>query len=296
MVWIIYALCAAIMGAVYNLTAQNIKLNRSIFMIYRGVIPMFVLWPFVAFFWIDFGSVFVMISILQGFISAYIDFLTFNINRRYGSEVISAIAPFSVIVTFFLWCAITPMVIVGYAQNIFQFCLILMAIFGVAFSLFQYHHVEFTQKAFIKMLPVVLLSGIFVVLNKIVMNRSATNQLICACQNVFISSTVVGIIHLYRYQKKSLPLKNLILPQNLIKGTTVFSFFLLLIIFKLCAVHYARNPAYASCVFYSMILWVMLFSRYIPALKFSKIHFQGKKRWKILFVCSIVLLILVTAD
>ena len=212
MVWVVYALCAAITGAIYNLTAQNIKLNRNVFMIYRGIIPMFVLWPFIAFFWIDFGFVFVMVSILQGFISAYIDFLAFSINKKYGSEIISAITPFSVIVTFFLWCAITPTVMVGYAQNVFQFCLILMAIFGVLFSLFQYHHVEFTQKAFVKMLPVVLLSGTFAVLNKIVMNHSVTNQLACACQNVFVSSTVVGIIHLYRYQKKSLSLKNLILP------------------------------------------------------------------------------------
>ena len=288
--WIIYILSAAMIAAFYTLTAQNIKFSANVFMVYRGFVVSLFLAPFLFYKPVIFSYSFYLISVLQGFIIAYVDFVAFKLNQKYGSEVVSAITPFSVVLTFFAWCFFDPTLLSEYFQNPKQFCLILIAICGVVLSLTKYQRVQYTREAFVFMLPVVTLSSVLAVLNKKVMFYSADNLFSCACQNVFIFSFIVGLIHLCLYKKNNKDIKKLLTAENLQKSL-MFILLLCVMILKQIAMHDALNPAYVSCLFYTMILWVMFFSRFIVCLKFKRADMQGSKKWKIVFVASIALLV-----
>lgn len=291
--WVIFSLSSAIISAIYNLTSQNIKIDANTFMIYRGLFMPILLLPFLIMNPVTFSFNFYIMSFAQGCISAYVDYLVFGINKKYGAETVSSITPFSVILIFFMWCFIDYSIVIKYIQNPIQTAFILISLCGIVFSLAHYYKVKFTREAFVKMIPVVTLSAIFAVLNKAIMNYSEDNQFMCACWRIFIVGLVIGVIHLHIYIKKSLKLKLLILPRNILKSF-IFILPFMYMLFKSYADYYAANPAYVSSIVYTSLIWVMLFSKYIPFFRFKDAKLQGEKKWKILFVFSIILLLIVT--
>ncbi len=291
--WIVFAFAAAILSAVYCLSAQNIKINANIFMVYRGWIFVIVLFPFLVLKPVIFPLNFYIMSIVQGGISAYVDYVVFKINQRYGSETVSSILPFSVIITFIIWCFLDPVLVKTYMQNPMQTGMILLAFAGFILSLTQYYKISFTKEALYKLIPILILCSSVVVLDKSIMNYSSETPLMCAYWRSFIAGLVIGIVYLIIYVKNQFPLKDLILRGNLIKGL-ILLFTLFTIIAKNLALYYTKNPAYVSALAYTSLVWVMIFSQYFKIFKFHSSRKQVHRKWKILFLLSVILLILVS--
>lgn len=291
--WVVLALLSAVLSAIYYLSAQNIKLDANTFMVYRGWIVALLLLPLLAFNPVVFSSAFYIMAICQGLIAAVVDYAVFGINKKYGSETVSSITPLSVIIVFVLWCFIDVGLLKRYWQNPWQSGAIFMACTGAVLALNRYHQVAFTRQALYKLLPLLLLTSAFTVLSKMVMNQTTSTPFWGALWQSFIIAAVVAAVHMVIYCKKKLPLKNLVLSQNLLKGL-VFVYMIGFLSMKSLAFYYAQNPAYVAVLAYTSMFWVMLLSRGVKAFKFNNSDEQAAAKWKILFLISVLVLILAT--
>lgn len=291
--WVLYAIIASITGAFYYLSIQNIKINTNVFMIYRGFIITTLLLPIILLYPIKFSLIFYLMSILQGIIVAYSDYLCFRLNKNYGSETISSITPLSVVIVFILWCFISPSTVLAYTTNPIQTVFIIFSLLGVVYALINYRKTPLTSKALTFLIPVLFLSSAISILNKLIMSYSESSPLLCACWRVLILSLIIGTIHSGIYIKKKLPLKDLINPQNLKQGK-VFILLLIALISKSLAMLYTQNPAYVSCIIYLTPIWIMIFGHIFPVFKFKWHKKQIQKKYEILFIVSVIILILLT--
>ena len=291
--WVVLALLSAILSAVYYLSAQNIKLDANTFMVYRGALVALLLLPVLMFNPAVFPRVFYVMAILQGLIAAVVDYAVFGINQKYGSETVSSITPLSVLIVFVMWCFIDVGLLEQYRQSLWRSVAIVISCLGAVLALNRYHQVAFTRQAFYRLLPLLLLTSAFAVLSKTVMNYAASMPIWGALWQSFIIAAVVGAVHLAIYRKKNLPLKNLMLPQNLLKGL-IFIYMIGFLGLKSLAFYYAQNPAYVAVLAYTSLFWVMLLSRGVKAFKFNNNDEQAAAKWKILFLASVLVLILAT--
>ncbi|MBO5997797.1 MAG: hypothetical protein J6P93_04660 [Alphaproteobacteria bacterium] len=291
--WIVFALMASVASAFYYLFAQSVKINANVFLVYRGWFIVIFLLPFLCLYPAVFPIDFYVISLLQGGIIAYTDYLTFTINKNYGSETVSSIIPCSVIIAFFMWFLIEPAIITYYTETPVKSILILLSLCGAVYALLKYRQTTLTRKAFFLLLPVLFLSAGNSVLNKTIMSYSNENQLICACWRSFLIGLAIGIIHIFVYAKKKLPIKELFNP-NTLKKSFIFILLLSMTVSKSLAMYYTENPAYVTCIVYLSLIWIILLSRFIGFFKFKQSDLQTKRRWEFLFVASVILLILIT--
>lgn len=291
--WVLLALLSAILSAVYYLSAQNIKLDAHTFMVYRGALVALLLLPVLMFNPTAFPRAFYVMAIVQGLIAATVDYAVFGINKNYGSETVSSITPLSVLLVFVMWCFVDSGLLEQYWQNPWRSGAIFISCAGAVLALNRYHQVAFTRQALYKLLPLLLLTSAFTVLSKTVMDYASSMPVWGALWQSFIIAVVVGVVHLAIYYKKQFPLKNLVLPQNLLKGL-IFIYMIGFLSLKSLAFYYAQNPAYVAVLTYTSMFWVMLLSRGVKAFKFNNPHEQASARWKILFLVSILVLILAT--
>ncbi len=289
--WVVLALLSAVLSAIYYLSAQNIKLDANTFMVYRGILVALLLFPVLMFNPVAFPRAFYVMAITQGLIAATLDYAVFGINKNYGSETVSSIMPLSVIIVFVMWCFIDVSLLKQYWQSPWRSGVIVMSCAGAVLALNRYHRVAFTRQALYKLLPLLLLTSAFTILSKMVMNQMTSTPLWGALWQSFIISAVVAVVHLAIYCKKRLSLKNLILPQNLLRGL-IFIYMIGFLSVKSLAFYYAQNPAYVAVLAYTSLFWVMLFGRKFKVFKFNKPDEQTAVGWKILFLVSVLVLIL----
>lgn len=291
--WILFALITSIANAFYYLSLQNAKINANAFMVYRGFIVVLMLLPVVLYFPVKFDLIFYLMSILQGVIVAYADYLCFKINKNYGSETVSSITPLTVVIVFVLWCFISPDIILNYLNHPIKTVFIIFALLGVVWALLNYRKAPLTKKAFVYLIPVLFLSSVVSILNKLIMTYSGENPLLSACWRVLILSLIIGVVHTSVYIKKKLPLKDLVDTKMLYKGK-VFILLIIALVCKSLAMLYTQNPAYVSCIVYLTSIWIMILSSVFSVFKFKKHKKQTQKRYEVLFIVSIIVLILAT--
>ena len=291
--WIILALIGALVVALYHLYTQNMRLDGNVFMIYRGITIVALLSPFLILNPMLFSGRLYMMAFLQAIVACYSDYLAYKVNRRCGAETVSSIIPFSVIITFFMWCMIEPSIIFKYIQTPIKTFVIILSLVGVAYALQKYYAVKLSRHAMINLLPILILSSMIAVLNKLIMNEGNEHQIIKATQLAWIVSFVISVVHLGLYLKKKQKISKLFVRKN-IQNSFVFVLLMIGIILRTLAIDKAQNPAYVSCLVYTSLIWVMIFGKYIKFFRFRYKDIQVAKRWKLLFVFSVITLILCT--
>lgn len=291
--WVLIALLISFISSIYFLAIQNIKINANLFVLYRGWIISLMLLPVLLLNPVTFSFAFYVMSFVQGIFISYMDYQSFNVNKNYGAETVSSMMPFSVVLIFVFWCMIDPTLFMKYCRTPVRTCFILLSLVGIIFSLCKYYQVKFTRSALIKIFPVLFFSACIAIINKSIMNFTEGNTLIRSCYGVALSSIVVGIVHLFMYIHQKLPLKKIIAKENLQKSTILF-LLLLIIVLKNIAFYYVDNPAYVSCLTYIMLIWIMILGKYVKCFAFKNKEIQTAKKWKIIFVFSIILLIIAT--
>ena len=291
--WVLFALAASVLNAFYYLSIQNAKINANVFMVYRGFMVVLFLLPVLLFFPARFSPNFYLMSALQGCIVAYTDYLSFRVNKNYGSETVSSITPLSVIIVFVAWCFINPATFFKYLDNPIKSFFIVCSLLGVVWALLNYRKTPLTKKAFLLLIPVLILSSTISILNKLIMSYSGENPVLCACWRVLILSSIIGVVHLYIYTKKKLPIRALFELKNIQKGC-VLILLLTVLVLKSLAMLYTLNPAYVSCIVYLTAVWIMVLSYQFNTLKFKRQHRQSSKKYEIVFIVSVIALILLT--
>lgn len=293
MMWVLYALGASIVNAIYYIFNQNVRLQPSVFMIYRGIVVALIVLPVCLLYKPIEAWQFYAISIVQGLIISYNDLKSLKGHKKYGAENIGSVGPLSVAFVFFFWCLLEPLIILKYCQTPIKTFFILLSLSGIIYALMQYRKVKITKEVFMYMLPVILLSAIISILNKKIMYYAEDSLYGLCYWRIFITSMVVGCIHTIIYAVKKQPLPDLIKKENLSK--TIF--FILMpasMLFRNMAMYYTENPSYVSAIVYTSLLWLMVINRSFRFIHFKRIYLQMEKKWALLMLASVIMLILAT--
>lgn len=291
--WILFAFFTSIVNAIYYICNQNIKLPPSAFIIYRGFLVGLLAVPFLFFYDIIGAWQFYAIAIIQGAITAYNDLMSFKANQKYGAETVSSIIPINVSFTFIMWCFLEPLIIVKYAESPIKSLLIILSLYGIIYSLAKYRHTKITKEAFIYLLPVMLMGSTISIFNKTIMDYAQDSLLGLCFWRIFISSITVGLIHFVIYIRRSRPLSELF-KADYFKRSWIFIFIPLSMIFRNLAMFYTVNPSYVSAIVQTSLLWVMFFNRHIKFIHFKKQLMRMDKKWALLMLTSVIVLVLAT--
>lgn len=291
--WILFALVASIVNAIYYICNQNIRLKPSIFMVYRGGIIALIAMPFCFLYNPISAWQFYAIAILQGIIVAYNDLKSFKANQKYGAETVCSIVPINVGLTFIIWCFIEPIIILQYAKSPLRSIFIILALMGIIYALSKYRHVKITKEAFFFLLPAMLCGSLVAIFNKTIMNYAEDSLLGLCIWRVFISSLSIWFIYMYIYIKRKNKIRELLNSKNL-KRCWFFIFMPISMICRNMAMFYADNPSYVSALVQISLLWVMLFNRCLYFIPYKRMCMKMEKKWAFLILISVMVLILAT--
>ena len=290
--WAVYAIIASFWTCAYSFGNQIAKVSPNIFMVYRGVVPILLLLPFIGI--IDFIDVwqFYAVCVFQGGLIAYIDYRNFRAMRVWGAEIISSIHPFNIGLVFVMWLIFHPYAIVEYIENPIRFLLIVLALSGVVFAVSGYKKSRKSCKALIYMLPYIVVSTMCDFFNKTAMSFVGNKELIYGSYlYILITAVVVAVINLTIYFRSHGTLKNLIAPHNS-KYTFVLVVLVLSMVFKNFAMFNADNPSYVSATIYTYVIWIMLIGVALRHMGYAKHYKSLEKNKVILLLISVSILIL----
>ncbi|MBR2300213.1 MAG: hypothetical protein IJ870_06570 [Alphaproteobacteria bacterium] len=291
--WVLFALMASIVNAIYYIGNQNIRLQPSVFMIYRGIVVALMAFPFLFFYDVIGAWQFYVIAVFQGCITAYNDFTTLKANRKYGAETVNSITPMNVGLIFMIWCLIEPVILLKYLESPIKSIMIVLSMCGIVFALMQYRKVKMTKEAFVYLLPIMFLGAMISIFNKTIMAYAADSLYGLCFWRIFVSSLTVGIIHIVVYATRKRPFKVLFEKENLIR-VWIFIFMPISMLCRNMAMFGAENPSYVTSIVQTSLLWIMFFNRYVNFIEFKKVCMKMEKKWAFLMLVSVIVLILAT--
>lgn len=290
--WAIYAIMASLWTCVYFFGNQAAKTSPNIFMVYRGVVPVLLLLPFIGLVHPIASWQFYFICILQGGVIAYIDYRNFRAIRVWGAEVISSIQPFNIGIVFVLWLLLKPHSIGRYLENPLHFALIVAALAGVVFAVSGYRKSQKSRRALKYMVPYLLVSAVCDALNKMAMSYVGADELIYASYfYILITAAVVAAVNLAIYLRSGNKIKQLAVSANL-KYAIIIIPLMLSMLCKNFAMFNAINPSYVTATVYLFVVWIMLIGMLLKRLGRSG-HYKNMDKSKvILLLVSVMILIL----
>ena len=114
--WAVYASLASIAIGLYYLGNQAAKVSSTVFMVYRGVMPILFLLPVLPFVSLPAAWPFYVVCLVQGGGISFVDMRNFRAMRVWGAETISSIHPFFVCIVVFVWLLLNPGGLIAYSR------------------------------------------------------------------------------------------------------------------------------------------------------------------------------------
>lgn len=291
--WVFFALLTSLINAVYYIFNQDSRLKPSLFMVYRGYYLALAATPLALCFWHTFPWQFYMIALMQGLLISYSDFKYFQAFQKFGAENVTSINPLTVIIMFFIWFIFAPEMILSYLSTPLRTFLIMASILIIVISVMKYRAQPIGLKCFRFMAPILLISSLINISNKIIMQYADFHLLTATITRVALTGLVIGTINLFYGLKHNLQTKDIIAIKNLKRGL----FILLLALSMIClnfSMHYTEHPAYTSAIIYLSVVWIILINK-IRTLSGYKLPYQKlQKKWIFALLIATVVLSVVT--
>ena len=291
--WFIFAFLNSWIYAIYYLCNQNSKLTPQQFIIYRGFIAAFAATPFMLLYPSVFPLMFYIIVLFQGIIISYMDRKYFEAFRRFGAENVNAIRPLTVAITFISWLLIDPTVFFAYLETPYRTSIISLSIMVIIISVIKYRGHAVGLSCFQKVFPLLLLSSLVDMSNKLIMDYTNGHLYIAAIYRVGLTGWIIGFINLFTNCKNKTDYIQIFKLKNLVKGLFILWLVLSMVILNL-AMFYTSHPAYCSAVFYLSVVWIVLINK-INNLRGKVGPYQSlDKKWIFSLLFATIILVLIT--
>lgn len=257
--WWVSGLLASLTTAVYILYNQQIKMQPSLFMVYRGVGLALVMLPFSVFFPFNPGIMFWLLCILTGLIIAYSDNRFFNVVSRCGAEVSSSLQPLSIGITFFMWFIFKPSQIIEYWHMPLHFAVVILCLGCFTWAIMMISHNPEHFKALKYLLPSLFLSSVIDNLQKVIMDCGISDVYAASFYYIMITGLFAGLGNLWdflRKNEKCLPV--LFNPRNLCLGMFAAIMVGVAVAVKNFGMAYTPNPAYIAALLFCYPVWIKI--------------------------------------
>ena len=292
--WLIFALITSMLYAVYHICNQESKLKAEIFIIYRGFLAALAATPFALVYHYIFPWQFYAIVLFQGITISYMDYKYFQAFHKFGAENVNSIRPLTVMVTFILWLVIEPSIVVRYLENPLRSIIIIASLTGIIYAVMNYRQKKIGRESLKFVLPLLFLSSIIDISNKIITEYAEGHLLALTFHRVAFTGWIIGCVNLFLNRRQNIKLKELIDFKNICRG----SFILLLVLSMITinfAMHYTVHPAYTSAVTYLSVIWIILINKFMDYSNKKKQYQKIALKWILLLLGAAITLILATA-
>lgn len=253
--WLLFALLAGFNSAGWKLANEYFSLSGNILVFWRGLLPALLIAPFT--FFIDWptNSIFYYAVFSTIPIVTIQDTITFEANKIFGAGVSSRVAPLGIFLIFVGWLIIKPEQISYYLSSPLYSVGIVLSIFSIMFFASRLRHCEVSRKAFIFLLPAILLGSVTAILNKTAMDNSQFHQGVW----IYIMIQGFGLV-LTTSIKEKITHKNLnrFFTKKAIKAGSVVALLALTgISFKGYGFSLVDNPAYFVSITMLAPIWIV---------------------------------------
>lgn len=291
--WFLFAFLGSWIDAFYYLCNQKSRLTTDVFIIYRGFIPALIATPLMLFYHYAFSWEFYLIVLFQGLVISYMDRKYFEAFHKFGAENVNSIQPLTVIITFILWLLIEPQIVLIYLSNPCRSMVIVLSIGAIVFSVIKYRHHATGLNCFKYVFPLLILSSIMDMSNKVIMNYADSHLIVASIYRVALTGWIIGFVNLFNNRKKAEINLCIFRPENLYKGSFIFLLVLSMVILNL-SMYYTLHPAYCTAVLYLSVVWIVLINQ-IQQWRGRKIIYQNvDKKWIFLLLIATIVLVLAT--
>lgn len=290
--WVVFALLTSVIKALYFLCNQNCKLKADIFIIYRGFFLALLATPFTLLHFHIFPWQFYAIVLFQGLLLSYSDYRYFQMFQKFSARNVNAVAPLGVLVIFILWLILKPETIKTYLQTPMRSCVIVLSIILIIYSVIKYRNYKIGRDCMKEMLPLLLMSSLINISNKIITEYSEGYLLALTINRVALTGWIIGFINLFRNYKK-IDYKELIKPKNLCQGWFIFLAVFSMITINF-AMHYTPNPAYVTSTLFMSIIWIVIINKIGNLIGIKTRYDNINLKWIVLLIFATSTLIIAT--
>lgn len=291
--WFLFAFLNSWIGAFYYLCNQKSRLTTDVFIIYRGFIPALIATPLMLFYHYVFPLEFYLVVLFQGFIISYMDRKYFEAFHKFGAENVNSIQPLTVIITFILWLLIEPQIVLTYLSDPYRSMVIVLSIIVIVFSVIKYRHHTTGLNCFKYVFPLLIISSLTDMSNKIIMNYADSHLIIASIHRVALTGWIIGFINLFNNRREKDINIYIFQLKNLYKGSFILLLILSMVVLNL-SMYYAPHPAYCTAVLYLSVVWIVLINK-IQQWRGQKIIYQNvEKKWILSLLIATIVLVLAT--
>ena len=257
--WGVFVVLASIATAVYYFGNQTVKVSANVFMIYRGIVPVLLLLPFLPMVTFLPTWQFYVLCAVQGCVIAYIDNKNYQAMQKWGAEIVSSIHPLGIGAVFILWIILHPSDAVTFLQNLPKFCGVVIALSGIGYATSSFKNEPQSRQALKFLLPFLVGVAACDNLNKLCMSYVSEAQLITGSYfYILITGAVVAAINFCLYFRRNGKIKELYQPRKTLQCIFLMMLLMMSMVFKNMAMFNVSNPSYVTATLYLYIIWIML--------------------------------------
>lgn len=263
--WVWYSAGSALTAAIMPIMHEKIRAERLSMMFWLRIVMLIVALPVLCFTGWPGNPVFYVATFITAFIWAYADLSSFRATEEFGAGAITRMIPINVLVTFFMWVALSPETLDLYLSNPVRGLGIFASICGAVFFAMRLQRGPISRESLRALGPVILMSGMGVVYAKIALD-SATLPSIHSGVFGYMAVQAFFMILIFG----ALELAGRSVPRAIFTGrVAITSGFLMGInsvvhlAFKSYAYLMVENPAYVSAVILTTPLWVLLYYKLV---------------------------------
>ncbi len=277
--WWAFALCASLISALSSYSNQIFKMNGLLLMVYRGFLVALITLPAVLMLPPIKEPLYYVFCTLQGMCIAFNDNRFFRAVKAFGAEVTSIIQPISISFIFVFWLFFKPSQFNEYCQAPLTSAGIIACLAGITFSIIKIRNSKSSSKAFLFLLPMLIILSFGDIFNKKSMYYGQENLTSAIVNYAFITGIICGISNLFVYIKKRKKISAIFKGKNIARGAILSIIIIISMAFKNLAMNYAKNPAYVSAIILLSPIWIITGNNIYVKLKKAKTGYSHVKPW-----------------
>lgn len=260
--WFWPALVAAIAQAALPVVSERLPVPAATLLWWMRLVAILVLLPFALAVPAPTDPLFYALVLVGAGIFAWSDMVRLGVAADRGAGIVTRLDPLAVGITFVVWTALNPALLLGYAGEPLKAAAIVIALGLSIASALRLKHCSVSRDALARLMPQLVMAAIAIVIGKYAMNRAdaAGGPIYYALIQSLAVWLFYGLLGAAPRARALRPTA-LFARRSLIAGGLAGLFWLLHTPVKWHAIALVENPAYVTMVGLTAPLWVLGFDR-----------------------------------
>ena len=260
--WFVIALAAAMISVIVPLLQEKFKADGYALTFWSRAFMSLPLIPFVFHYGLPTDGTFYVYAAISAVIFGISDILYFRALPQIGSGMMTRLLPSSVMFTFVLWFLVEPQLLDKYLSKPLPAVLIILTLCVFVWLTMKAKQCEISWKGIKLIWPVIAGACIGPVLSKGALLHATPEQGVFAFICIEAGLMLIWMSVYYRVKKPIAA--NVLFSRNSLKtGIVIGLSWAVIIGMKTKAIQLVDNPGIVAVVFFTDVLWVMLFYKLI---------------------------------